>query len=66
MMMKAQSQHNIVLFSSPTGEFSHDPFVSEHWLVSIVSGFSEMFSPEGIISHPAGIVSLVRKNQFDL
>ncbi len=64
MIMKELKQRNIVLFSSPTGEFSHDPFVSEHWLVFIVSGFSEVFSPAGVISHPAGTLGLVRKNQL--
>jgi AraC family transcriptional regulator, exoenzyme S synthesis regulatory protein ExsA len=59
-----QQVRNIVLFSSNTGEFSHDPFISEHWLVFIVSGFSEMFSPEGVISYPAGTLALVRKNQL--
>ena len=62
--MQDLMKHNIVLFSSPTGEFSHDPFVSEHWLVFIVSGFSEVFSPEGVISHPPGTLGLVRKNQL--
>lgn len=62
--MKKLHQQNIVFFYSSTGEFSHDPFVSEHWLVFIVSGFSEVFSPEGVISHPAGTLGLVRKNQL--
>ena len=62
--MRNLTKHNIVLFSSSTGEFSHDPFVSEHWLVFIVSGFSEVFSPEGVISHPPGTLGLVRKNQL--
>jgi AraC family transcriptional regulator, exoenzyme S synthesis regulatory protein ExsA len=59
-----QQAHNIVFFSSSTGEFSHDPFISEHWLVFIVSGFSEMFSPEGVTTYPAGTLALVRKNQL--
>jgi AraC-like DNA-binding protein len=62
--MRELVQQNIVLFSSKTGEFTHDPFVSEHWLVFIVSGFSEIFSPEGGISYPAGTLVLVRKNQL--
>jgi AraC-like DNA-binding protein len=62
--MEAKNQHNIIHFSSPTGEFSHDPFVSEHWLVFILSGFSEVFSPEGVVSHPPGTLGLVRKNQL--
>lgn len=62
--MKKPPQQNIVFFHSTTGEFSHDPFVSEHWLVFIASGFSEVFSPEGLITHPAGTLALVRKNQL--
>ncbi|MBB5437701.1 AraC-like DNA-binding protein [Pedobacter sp. AK017] len=62
--METKNQHNIILFSSLTGEFTHDPFVSEHWLVFIISGFSEVFSPEGVISHPPGTLALVRKNQL--
>ena len=62
--MRELVQQNIVLFSSKTGEFTHDPFVSEHWLVFIVSGFSEIFSPEGGISYLAGTLVLVRKNQL--
>ncbi|XZF14815.1 helix-turn-helix domain-containing protein [Chitinophagaceae bacterium MMS25-I14] len=57
-------QHNIILYSSATNEFSHDPFVSEHWLVLVVSGTSEIFSDGGVVSHPAGTLGLVRKNQL--
>lgn len=62
--MKELMQQNIVLFSSATGEFSHDPFISEHWLVFIVSGKSEMYSGDEIVSLSAGTLGLVRKNQL--
>lgn len=62
--MQELMQHNIVLFSCSTDEFGHDPFVYEHWLVLIVSGKSELFSPEGVVSNPAGTLGLVRKNQL--
>ncbi|MDN5288363.1 MAG: AraC family transcriptional regulator [Mucilaginibacter sp.] len=62
--MQQLMQHNIVLFSSSNNEFGHDPFISEHWLVLIVSGKSEMFSEEGIVSYPAGTLGLIRKNQL--
>lgn len=62
--MKELMQHNIVLFSCSNDEFGHDPFVSEHWLVLIVQGKSEMYSDDGIVSHPAGTLGLVRKNQL--
>lgn len=62
--MQELMQHNIVLFSCSNDEFGHDPFVSEHWLVLIVSGKSEMFSDEGIVSHYSGTLGLIRKNQL--
>lgn len=62
--MQKATQHNIILYSSATGEFSHDPFVSEHWLTLIVSGTSEMFREDGIVSYSAGTLGLIRKNQL--
>ncbi|OQP41093.1 AraC family transcriptional regulator [Niastella yeongjuensis] len=62
--MQEPGQHNIALFSCSTDEFGHDPFVYEHWLVLIVSGRSEMFSDERIVSYPQGTLGLIRKNQL--
>ncbi|WP_080239912.1 helix-turn-helix domain-containing protein [Spirosoma rigui] len=62
--MQKQPQQQIVLYSCTTDEFGHDPFVSEHWLVLIVSGSSELFSQQGIVSNPAGTLGLIRKNQL--
>ncbi|GAB3755939.1 helix-turn-helix domain-containing protein [Spirosoma pomorum] len=62
--MQQQSQQHIVLYACTKDEFGHDPFVSEHWLVLIVSGSSELLSQQGIVSHPAGTLGLIRKNQL--
>ena len=62
--MQQPMQHNIVLFSCSNDELGHDPFVSEHWLVLIVQGKTEIFSDGGIVTHPAGTLGLIKKNQL--
>lgn len=59
-----QAQPKIILFSCLNDEFRHDPFVYDHWLVLIISGKSEVYSHDGILSYPPGTLSLVRKNQL--
>ncbi|MBN8826953.1 MULTISPECIES: hypothetical protein [unclassified Spirosoma] len=62
--MQKQPQQQIVLYTCANDEFGHDPFVSEHWLVLIVSGSTDLFSQQGTVSHPAGTLGLIRKNQL--
>lgn len=62
--MQKQINNNIILYSCKEDEMGHDPFISEHWLVLIVSGSSELFTGKGIVSHPAGTLGLIRKNQL--
>ncbi len=62
--MEELMHHNIVLFSCTNDESGHDPFVYEHWLVLIVSGRSELFSDGKTVSHHAGTLGLIRKNQL--
>lgn len=56
--------NNIVLYSCKEDEMGHDPFISEHWLVLIISGSSELFTGKGVVSYPAGTLGLIRKNQL--
>lgn len=62
--MQNQINNHIILYSCKEDEMGHDPFISEHWLVLIVSGSSELFTGKGVVSHPAGTLGLIRKNQL--
>ena len=62
--MEKPSQQNIYLYSCSGTQTGHDPFVYEHSLGLITSGSMEVYTEDGLVSYPAGTMSLVKRHQL--
>lgn len=62
--MEKPFQQNIYLYSCSGTQTGHDPFVYEHSLGLITSGSMEVYTEDGLVSYPAGTMSLVKRHQL--
>lgn len=62
--METPFQQNIYLYSCSGTQTGHDPFVYEHSLGLITSGSMEVYTDNGLVSYPAGTLSLVKRHQL--
>ncbi|MBX3240070.1 MAG: helix-turn-helix transcriptional regulator [Chitinophagaceae bacterium] len=62
--METPFQQNIYLYSCSGTQTGNDPFVYEHALGLITSGSMEVYTDNGLVSYPAGTLSLVKRHQL--